>query len=511
MLKWTCRLRDLFERKGYQTYRWYEKLCSAIREVEFAGGRFPRKFRWATFRECCNYDEHGAVTPILSHTAVSSVDRLVPAIDLSSEEAQRIRSMSGRTIPSARFLRRKVDVWWLSPTIFISWMEIRLDDACLEDFTVTFLEGGSGWKFRVYSMSAFGNQRQIPSWLVPIDFCRHLITLLPANYFRLISISCSLGPKSVPLEYFLYFLSVIPHDALQPPPRSVDDPWTHFHLSLGRKINQDELRSIFSHRFHPDVMMSFYDGAFNESVSMEVFCNLLREARYLRAVQLPGRLLQKDDSAKLRFEEIRCKSAVLTSYLTRDSCSSLCLLSYSKFHKVTDIHMDCTESTWTWGSDMQQRCLTLHSFLSPFFHAESGLELLSIRYREEYHSYNGKVKTLWIPGIVSACASKDLCFFNVAVEVRGSYRNLARIQSWDQGLFPSLALNYCRKNMMKPMEAFSLAIKAVNHGVIYRKITDHLPSNTKTTNIGVIFYLLKAKTDLLVSWVLAHVILPLRQ
>jgi hypothetical protein len=502
MLKWTCRLRDLFESKGYQTSRWNEKRCSEIREVEFAGRSFPKQFRWETFRESFNFYEERVVTEILSRTT-SNVHRLVPAIDLNSEEARKIRSKCGR--PTWRLRRRTVDVWWLSPTLFVSWMKIFLDEVRLKHFEIVFLEGGCARTFYVYSLSAFGDRPQVPSSLLPIDFCRHLIALLPANYFRSISIGCSLGSNVVPLEYFLYFLSIIPHDTPLPPPcrtdeswacLGIDEPWTRFHLSLGRKIGHDELRSIFSHQFHPAVMMLFYSSVFDESVSMDVFCHLLREARYLHAVGLPRCLIRNDNSPKLSFEKIRCKAAVLTSFLPCGSCSSAFLFSFAKNLAVTDIQMDVEENMWAWTSNRQQSCLALRSFLSPFFTTEkSALERLSIRFQENERGYNSDVTTLWIPGIVSACASKDLCFFNVAVKVWGRYRNLDRIQSWDQGLFPSLALNYCRKNLMKPVEALPLAIKAVNKGVIYRKTTDHLPSNTKTANASVIFYFLKARTQ----------------
>jgi hypothetical protein len=379
--------------------------------------------------------------------------------------------MHGR--PIRRLLPRTIDVWWISPTLFISWMEIFLDYARLEEFTVTFLEGGTGWKFHVYSLSAFGSERQIPSWLLPIDFCRHLIALLPANYFRALDLECSPALKSVPLDYFLYFLSIIPHDAPQPPPCRMDwtflgtqEPWTQFYLSLGRKISQDELRSIFSHQFHPAVMMSFYSGVIDESVSMDVFCNLLQEARYLRAVQLPGRLIRNDNNPKLSFEKIHCKAAVLTSFLPGGNYSSAFLLSYSKLNEVTDIHMDFSE--WQWESDMYRTGLP--SFITPFIQ-ESTLERLSLRLRD----YNRRMKMLLVLGAIPVCTSKDLCFFNVEVKACDRYRNLDHIEPWDRGLFPALALNYCRKNITKPVEALSLAIKAVNHGVMYRKTTDHLP------------------------------------
>jgi hypothetical protein len=507
MLKWTCRLRDLFESKGYQTFTWSLKQCTEIREAEFVGGSFPEEFRWETFMECSNYESR-TVASIFSRTSVSNIDHLVPAIDLNSEVAKQIRSMHGRSI--CRLRPRNIDVWWISPTLFISWMEIFLDKARLEDFQVTFLEGGSGWEFHVYSLSAFGSERQFPSWLLPIDFCRHLIALLPANYFRALVLRCSPVCKSVPLDYFLHFLSIIPYDAPQPPPcrmnwtpLGMDEPWTRFHLYLGRKINQDELRSIFSHQFHPAVMMSFYCSVFDESVSMDAFCNLLREARHLRAVGLPDCLIQNDNNPNLSFEKIRCKAAVLTSFLPRGSYSSAFLLSYSKFHEATDIHMDFSE--WMSASDMHR--MGLRSFIGPFFQMESTLERLSLRFRDS----NWRMQMQWVLGAIPACTSKDLCFFNVEVKAWDKYRNLDHIEPWDQGLFPTLTLNYCRKNITKPVEALSLAIKAVNQGVIYRKTTDHLPSNTKTTNAGVIFYLLKARTDSLVSWVLAHVILPLRR
>jgi hypothetical protein len=195
-------------------------------------------------------------------------------------------------------------------------------------------------------------------------------------------------------------------------------------------------------------------------------------------------LIRGDSNPKLSFEKIRCKAAVLTSFLPGGNYSSAFLLSYSKFSEVTDIHMDFSE--WQWASDMYRT--GLRSFITPFIQ-ESTLERLSLRLRD----YDWRMKLQCPLGAIPACTSKDLCFFNVEVTACDRYRNLDHIEPWDQGLFPTLALNYCRKNITKPVEALSLAIKAVNHGVMYRKTTDHLPCNATTTNAGVILYLLKGR------------------
>jgi hypothetical protein len=505
MLKLTCRLRDLFESKGYRTSKCHLKRCTKIREVEFAGCGFPEDFRWKTYSDLCNYNYYSC-TWIFTRNAVSRwFSDLVPAIDSDAPEARYIRSKCGQ--PCTRPSTGRVDVWWLSPTHFISWMEFKLDDVCLADFQVDF-QGHGGRQFHLYSLSAFENQREIPRSLFPIDFCRHLIAFLPVNYFNTISLRCC---RMVSLDCLLYFLSIIPHDSPQSPPHHADEPPLRLELPLGRKIKQEELRSIFSHQLHPAVNLSFYYSDFDESVSLNMFCDLLQEARYLRATELPQRLVRKNNDARFYFEQIRLKSAVLTSFLLKNRFSPVFLYSFSKLHAVTDIQMDFGGNTWTWASDKQQQCMEMRSLISPFFHTESALERLAIRFKENERGYDFDklshwrqltmvaTTTQWVPGIVSACTSKELCFFNVSVKVWDTYCNLDCVLSWDQDLFPSLALNYCRKNLTKPVEALSLAMKAVNEGVIYRKTTDHLPCNAKTTNAGVILYLLKARIDLLVS------------
>jgi hypothetical protein len=421
----------------------------------------------------------------------------LPSVDSCSPESQSIQSLCG--LPIATLIEQNIDVLWLSPTIFISCFEFQLGGTCPYDFRVDFNDGDHEVRFFVYSLSAFGSEQRVPCSSLPIDFCRHLIALLPVNYFSLVGLSSWNGLKRFPLEYFLQFLSIIPPDAQQMPPRRADFSWTTIDLLLGqKKVNKDDLRAILSHQFHPAVKLSLFDGGFDESVSKDVFCNLLQEAPHLRAVEIPGRLLWNDKNPSLDFQRVVLKSPNLTSFMYRTPVAAVYLLSFAKIHGVTDMQMNFAENLWTWASDKQECRAKLHSFISPFFQEDSILERLSILFEENgnYGCYYQSRECLfreWLPGIFVRCTSREFCFFNVSVKQWNTCRKLDHVQLWDEVLFPSLSLNYWQKYMTKPVEASSLAVKAINECILYQQTTDHIPYNPNTTNAGVIFSLLKTR------------------
>jgi hypothetical protein len=186
---------------------------------------------------------------IFNSISVSKDMHELSTIDSCDPEPQAIRSLCGLPV---------IDVLWLSPMVFISCMALQLESTPLVDFQVKSTDENFKFIFHVYSLSDFGHGPRIPCSTLPIAFCCHLIALLPANYFPYIDFSC--------FDFFLRFLSIIPHDAPQSPPRHAKEPWTVFALRLGEKmISREDLCAIFSHKFHPAVKLSFYDFGFNES------------------------------------------------------------------------------------------------------------------------------------------------------------------------------------------------------------------------------------------------------
>jgi hypothetical protein len=478
MLKWTCRLRDLIESKGYKTCERAVKRCTEIREAEFVDGNLPEQFRWETFKNCCEHKDNVYVWLFNCDSVTSPIGQLVPAINSCSPELLHIRSLCGLPITSVQ--ERKLDVLWLSQTVFVSWTAFSFEQRSLRDFEVEFI-AYRGFSCYVYSLSAFGEGEWVSSSsALAMHFFRHLIGLLPANYFRVIRLCCLDKSKQFPLEDFL---SMVPHDAPLPPLHS-DTQWTKFHLSLEpRSINQDELRAIFSHKFHPLVKLSFNDRVFDQSVPFNVFSDLLRQARHLRAVALPSRLMWAGQPPALSFKSVALKSQGLTAILANDisEISPALLHSFSTQHQVNEIRMEFHHNRWEKAAKRAQ----LHGCIKPLFQRNSRLEHLTIQFAEEdFHHVP-------LESIVSMCLSQSMCFFSASSKIRGIDRNLDRVQYWDQTVFPQLSLNYWRNHVGKPVAKVSLVVKAINQGLIYRKTTDHIPYNSKIAHAGIIFYLIK--------------------
>jgi hypothetical protein len=487
MVKWTCRLRDLFESKGYQTqtYEGYSKRKRQIREAEFVDGDFPEQFRWDTFKQCCEQKNCDYIL-FNRDSVVRDADAcLVPVFDSYSPESQHIRSICG--LPITCLLQRKIDIFRISPTVFISGGRFVLEGVHLQDFEVWF-NVTDCFSCRIYTLSAFGEGEQEPCSSLAMRFFRHLIAPLPANYFPQLTlrVPCPDVAKRFPLDDFL---SIIPHDAPRPPPCNADIPWTSFELSLrdffkkNDGINQNELRAVFSHKFHPVVKMSFRGCRFDPSISFDVFCDLLRQARFLRAVVLPAHLMWAKGEPKLSFKRIILKSQDLTASLHEVvgtlGISHELLHTFVTRHHVADIRMEFPEDFL----ERETNRMKLQACIKPFFWWNSNLEQLTIQFDGPRDLDHGRLEN-----VVAACLSRNLCFFNVSFNFCTIDGSLDRVQSWDHGVFPQLSVNYWRNNNLKKAAApISLAVRAINQGLIYRKTTDHVPYDASIAFAGVIF------------------------
>jgi hypothetical protein len=475
MLKWTCRLRDLFESKGYRTYDEHSQRSSAMREAEFVDGDFPEQFRWEIFKHCFEQASPDYVF-MFNRDSVAVMGGHAPVVAAYNPKSKHIRSMCG--LPITGLLQRKIDVFWISPTVFVSWISFDLEGDCLYDFKVEFT-ASHPLSCYVYSVSAFSDGRRKPSSSVAMRFFRHLISPLPANYF--FTIRLHVDALFVDKRFLLDdFLSIIPHDAPQPPSRSADTPWTTFQLSLRDYITKDEFRVIFSHKFHPVVKFSFVGCCFDPWVSFDVFCDLLRQARFLRAVDLPTHLIGAKEEPKLRFKRIILKSQDLTASFSDEKwdISPALLHSFSTRHEVTDIRMECHEGFLKRGTNRRE----LRASIKPFFQPNSNLEQLTIQFYGPPCLDHGRLEN-----VVTACLSRNLCFFNVSFNFCTIDGGLNRVQLWDHCVFPSLSVNYWRIKLKKPDTPISLAVRAINQGLIYRKTTDHVPYDATIAFAGVIF------------------------
>jgi hypothetical protein len=178
MLRWTRRLRDEIERRGF----WIDDFAidgqplRDIREAQFVcdDGGFPHGFRWDTLASCYSQEGHNVV--LVPHGSTGS-----RPIDPSHASYRAIRSLSGKEITD--LTRNNINVLWLSQTVFISQIFFNLDGCCVDEYKLTFRYGGyDGMGIYVYALSSFEHGEPDIHSPVPIAFLRHVTALLPMGH-----------------------------------------------------------------------------------------------------------------------------------------------------------------------------------------------------------------------------------------------------------------------------------------------------------------------------------------
>jgi hypothetical protein len=112
-----------------------------------------------------------------------SSDRLAPAVDATSTAGRTVCPFSWE--PPSDFSESRINILWLSSTIFISPILFCTHHDVLPDYTIGFQDRSkdSFTPCRVYSLSAFqGGVVREPS-LLPLLFLEHLTATLPVDYF----------------------------------------------------------------------------------------------------------------------------------------------------------------------------------------------------------------------------------------------------------------------------------------------------------------------------------------
>jgi hypothetical protein len=498
MLKWTCRFRDMLERRGFDVSIARPYPLRKIREAEFDDGSFPDSFRWDTLRGClCD----GASTSLLIDPSHAS--GLVPPIclylnDRQEREAQSIRQLCGS--PVAYFDRQDIDVLWLSPTVFISTMDFQLPlpggtgyPKQAHDYAVRLTrENGESFLYHAYSLSLFeGHGFAAPSPL-PMKLLRHVAANLEAGYFNLLELGPNFERRDEPLlvECLLHFVAIVPCTPMSP-----SEQTDVIHLKIHTKMNQDDLQKIYSHRFHPSVELTFSGTGlthpFDESVPLSVFLELTRQCQHLRTVNLPRHFFSTEHMhPKHRIvvdAMFKCPRITLHSIGTPNCCWRK--FSHVMLHQIA-LGLGSNEIRIT-VDHSRRRGDYLHLCIQPFLREDSILERFVIELLTDVNDSS--------PRTITQCHSRSLCYFDVSLAPAKGKRTSAHLESWDKVLFPRLSLNYCRKHVTQRVcgGAIPLAIKAVNSGNVYSKTTGQIPFDMSTANAGLIFRFLKCEVDTL--------------
>jgi hypothetical protein len=501
MLRWTCRLRDVLERRGFLVPGHEFPRLAEMREAEFTSenGVFPSDFRWQALRSCLN-SKHWGTFHLFNGGEFGNA---VPAVDPHSALSISIRSISGQPVEDLQ--QGNINVLWLSPTVFIACVGFVVGTSTPlgHGYELTFYERGTGCVVLCATAlsSLEGDEHGEPS-PVPLEFFRHATALLPADYFDSMTLRRK-SPERCPVHCLTRFLSIVPHHG---------NPTTRTHsvrvcIAGERTISTDEIRQILSHPFHPAVLLAFDENPFDESVSLSFLNDLLAQAPHLRAVQLPGQLVDASsarNSCSMRFEDIVLKSADLRIHCSEVTISLACFGAIAQKHMVQEMDMRFSQDFWKW--DAEQRRELLRAFVHPFLDTDSSLENLCLRFHyckalDDDVAYddddedqpedpdNLQRVALWVSDEIPAFESRNLCVLNASI-VYGDYSDLVwscnHIVWWDKAIVPRLVLNFYHKQLSAVGGVMGLAVRAVSQGIVYRKSTDHRPGDPSIANASLI-------------------------
>jgi hypothetical protein len=481
-------LRDVLERRGFVVKVTESRPLAELREAEFvsASGTFPAGFRWEAFLGC--FSRRGDRVSLYSIGDLGNQTNFVGAVDPHCALSISIRSMSGQLVEDLQ--QENIDVLWLSPLIFISSFDFFVGGTVrsLGDYSVTCDERSNSsrrqlWTFVIStSLSTLeGDEHGEPSPLL-LEFFQHVTSQLPVGYFAEIDLKRH-HRQRCPVGYITLFLSII------------QTLGTQTEISGNGTITRDELRHILSYQFHPAMKLEFDSYSFDKSVSLTILNDLLKDARYLRAIEMPMELVGIEswrDCCPPCHEEIALKSPDLYIHLSEGRISPKCLHAISTKHNPYEVTLDM--------SDCCEEALL--EFVHPFMAHDTSIENLLLRsHYNKHRNEDDELITVEeyscsVADAMPVCQSNNLCIFNVSIahmtETGLETKQCNRVPWWDYDIFPLLALNFHRKRLTNPTGAVvPVAIRAVNQGIVYSKTTDHIPFNPRIANAGLLFRMVK--------------------
>jgi hypothetical protein len=235
---------------------------------------------------------------------------------------------------------------------------------------------------------------------------------------------------------------------------------------------------IFSHQFNPFVRLSFEEDRFS-TLTFSDFNLLLRESRYLRAVDLPHPPPANDSRQLLHSFRMILKSERLSMYYS-GFISMSALHTIFLIHRLVDVRIGCC----MFVSPYQELTQEFASFFQSLLHEDSLLQRLRVAL-----DLRSERLALQMVDSFTACSSKKLNLFCIEDLFSYSAHSFAQVKPWDIGLFPCVALNCYRNCLQKHMKGGVMpwAIQAVNKGQVYRKATSHAAFDMSIANAGVIF------------------------
>jgi hypothetical protein len=479
MLQWTCRLRDELERGGFFVLERHSQKLSEMREAEFVspdGGPFPNDFRWEAF--VASYASSKADTPpvYLFHRGdlpPFGVDRPAHlAVDRSSSIDQSIRSLSGQAVPD--FTTKSIDVLWLSKTVFISPMEFfwrRVHKSYLYEYGITLKPRATSQSITCYAtaLSSFGRgEVEEPSSLA-VQFLKHVSALVPESFFDRVWLKRNWDcPQRCPVDCIVQIHSIFANGT------SAVAGTEKITVSVtgSSTINPDELRTLLSYQFIPNVRLRFdKDPGIGHR-----YCG--RDPRPDAAAGVTGVIIKWPN---------------LSIHTTLAMPSQL-IDTISKIQPVNCIcfSFDCR----FWRGNEKSRRKWVETFIHPFLNGYLNSESVKLRFHlteqvnKEDHTPQWRQ---WLADAMIPCKSKRMCVFTVDFRGKEEAGIIDCVKKWDQDIFPSLVANYLRQKLTPVVgkKVLPLAVDAINRGQIYRRTTGHAPFDMSVANAGLIFEFIK--------------------
>jgi hypothetical protein len=484
MLRWTCRLRDAFEERGFLSSNADSSTLSQIKEAEFVdvpNEAYPREFRWETFCSCFkprSSNRNSVINLVYPDVDVAERQGLVSVINIDTPTSRSIRDMNGLAVNDLG--QRSIDVLWLSPTVFISGVAFYIANQMINDYEVTF----KGISCCITQLQAFDRVEFDEHSPLPIDFFRHLA---PCEHESVWVNRNHSHPNRLPGNCIVRLMTVLPSKA---------------RIFLDGRLNIDELRVVLSFPFPPNVTLSFGFDPFDDSVSLDALMELLKAATDLRHIELPEQVFRPHWELTRDTLHVTVESPTLSmTYGYFGSPTPGLLDAISTIHgagDVTDLRLD-VRGMWE-GGGLEIVKSVVHRFLDGRLKLENLRIQLSDNNSDDPEP-NDIHKVMRELASAFVCRSKDLCHFDVSLywyawdldtddpDAKWIKRNMHKIRQWDEAIFPQLALNQCNKQLTKALDRRMLprAIAAINRGILYRKATDHIPYDMSTANASVIF------------------------
>jgi hypothetical protein len=567
MLRWTTRLRDFLGKRGYEIEAGslpklreadfippplpeadsQSKIKNAVLQgpdrkrksidgphdndkTDSAPIAFPQSFDFYLFWWCFNRSQHLQLHIYPRGTGI-------PPPDHDQQQQSRCKPVD--------WFREDVSLLWLSPSIFISTIELSWASAKTAKltplwlYTITFhVRHSCGCpdvgSFHIYCIEYFEKyKRHKPSPpRLPLALFHQMLSPLPVDCFVSVEFK-----RRAPIDCDFYsqlLSSIMPSAVDALPPLMTKNYQEYTEVRFSGKITDAELAAILDHPFHPYVRLVF--DLFDETtLDRQEFNYMLRySSDHVRHLKIPKFLITFDPSklgdesftANPRLETLTMDSWCGNMYVSPDlmrgiqrnpNFQRLALRFYVIISRIRDI-----ERERRFPFTVQEKVALLLQEVIPSHPSFKELSVEAELISKVSDDINDEMTGRSIDHLLSSSESfpntlTHLSFEWTGQSFEGGHKPEISSAVWDVQVAPHLAMNWLfhqsqaeqrhevptwarskkasnrikRTGAQPAASLLALQIRAINEGILYRKTTEHLPHNMSTANASVIAALLQ--------------------